>query len=440
MATTTLIDGGVIRKRKAHKKSRHGCANCKLRSVKCDETKPCCKRCESFNVICSYGSKFSSESLATKTSFRVHLCAAPLAVVQPLPAPLPISRSGCGLESYQLVPEDIPLIEKFQTHTAWTLGTKASRHVYAEEILPLALSNPLLMHVILAMAEIHERALIPSSDSNPPSLMFHWGRAVSSLQRKLNQPILSSDRDVLWVSAYLISVSTLAHVGACSPAEAWPLRPPSPADLSWLKLCDGQSVLATLTNPLRPDSVFRLPAREMYNTTQWVRGLAKGKGKDQEALEALPRGFEELFGLSPFSGSSSSMYRGSADGDIHDSDSRGHNPEHDNPYYMPAVAAAYMLRCELSEENFLVHICYVRSFEARFRDLLTRKDERAMLLVLYWYAKVCDRRLWWLWKQACTEGLGICRYLDRAWTGSNEKLELLEWPRKRLMTAANGIC
>jgi hypothetical protein len=43
-----------LRKRRVHKKSRNGCRNCKLRSVKCDEEKPSCKRCVSYRVLCTY--------------------------------------------------------------------------------------------------------------------------------------------------------------------------------------------------------------------------------------------------------------------------------------------------------------------------------------------------------------------------------------------------
>lgn len=68
-----------LRKRKFHRKSRHGCGNCKLRRVKasdylkisgnprdtiisltihkCDETRPECNNCRSYQVLCSYRSE-----------------------------------------------------------------------------------------------------------------------------------------------------------------------------------------------------------------------------------------------------------------------------------------------------------------------------------------------------------------------------------------------
>ncbi|KAG7196190.1 uncharacterized protein KQ657_000202 [Scheffersomyces spartinae] len=41
-------------KRKFHLKSRSGCSTCKKRRVKCDETKPICKRCEKTKIACGY--------------------------------------------------------------------------------------------------------------------------------------------------------------------------------------------------------------------------------------------------------------------------------------------------------------------------------------------------------------------------------------------------
>ncbi|KAL2277229.1 hypothetical protein FJTKL_00097 [Diaporthe vaccinii] len=37
-------------------RSRHGCENCKLRRIKCDETKPTCENCVKFRIPCSFNS------------------------------------------------------------------------------------------------------------------------------------------------------------------------------------------------------------------------------------------------------------------------------------------------------------------------------------------------------------------------------------------------
>jgi hypothetical protein len=374
------------------------------------------------------------------------------------------------------------------------------------------------MHVVLAITEIHDLALLPLLPSPQPqphseslSLRFHWYRAVSLLQRKLAREILPDERDVLWVSANLVSIAYFAHVEARA-AEAWPLCPsdnntsvpslpiitqPSPfshlstssSSLVWLKLCDGQRILARLTQPSRHGGLFELPAREMMCAIARVLRLVKGDERDREALPLLPEGFDELFKLSsnfaklpsthqaetvPQFSSFSRNHdtRGNEKAKDHDHDfdcayecvyacavnaikqanSGGNKPTHThdnkpkpihpNPYYAPAIATATLLNTELNDENSMDHIVFIRIFDERFRNLLAQKDEKAMLILLYWYAKLCTRHVWWLRKQAWVEGLAICRYLEKAWApygsqDSQARLKLLEWPKLKLLAAVD---
>ncbi|KAI0150816.1 hypothetical protein GGR57DRAFT_471646 [Xylariaceae sp. FL1272] len=438
-------DMNNLRKRRAHKKSRRGCANCKLRSIKCDEMKPHCKKCELFNVICFYGSKLSPDNLTTKASFQVSL---PGAVDKSLPAPLPVSGSRYSLETYQLVPADIPLIEKFQRRTIPTLGTSATRHVYVSKTLSMAFSYPLLMHVILAMADIHDLVMSRSRDKPGATciLAYHWYHAVAMMKRKLIEPIAPFERDALWLSSSLISISNLAYVQARTPEEAWPLCPPSVADLSWFKLCDGQRLVADLTNPLRPDSELRLAAKEMCDIVDWVKNLGGEGDWESEALDEGSKEFGRFFGLwddsAPGLNNEDSYIRTTNQDHNHgscpkqtDRPSENSSVNAKNPYYSTAKVALRLFRRDLDPENFLMHICFIASLDADFRSLLSRKDAKAMLLLLHWYARICDRRVWWLWKQSYTEGLAIYRYLKREWLkgGNIEGLRLIEVPMRRLL-------
>ncbi|KAE9379483.1 hypothetical protein N431DRAFT_397868 [Stipitochalara longipes BDJ] len=47
-------EGNPLRKRQPHRKSRYGCATCKQRKVKCDETTPACLNCTKRNLQCSF--------------------------------------------------------------------------------------------------------------------------------------------------------------------------------------------------------------------------------------------------------------------------------------------------------------------------------------------------------------------------------------------------
>lgn len=64
------LESSLLRKRKPHRKSRSGCRNCKLRRVKCDETRPACHNCISQFVRCNYD-PMSASSKASSSSTEI---------------------------------------------------------------------------------------------------------------------------------------------------------------------------------------------------------------------------------------------------------------------------------------------------------------------------------------------------------------------------------
>jgi hypothetical protein len=267
------------------------------------------------------------------------------------------------------------------------------------------------MHAVLALAHFHDLAFDTSNAAQDArKLSRHWHSAVSLLNRRLNQPIVPAERDAIWLSATLISIGGFSATGMNTPDEAWPLRSPSTLDLSWLRLCDGKRHVAELTNPLREDSDFRQVTAELLATLNQLEGIVKAP---QNSWEGLPSGFFELFEL----------FRDPAD----------------NPYYHAIVGVLEVYRSEIDPDNFLLCLSFSSILDLRFRELLHLKDERAMLILLYWYAKMCDRRLWWIWKHSWIEGLAICEYLDRAWALFPELCKLLDWPRNTLIGASGYV-
>lgn len=59
------------RRRRTHKKSRRGCSGCKQRRIKCDEEKPCCRRCRGFGLECTYDGKVAELTFAGEGCFRL---------------------------------------------------------------------------------------------------------------------------------------------------------------------------------------------------------------------------------------------------------------------------------------------------------------------------------------------------------------------------------
>ncbi|KAL4819742.1 hypothetical protein BDW67DRAFT_181462 [Aspergillus spinulosporus] len=52
--------------RRAHKKSRNGCLECKRRHVKCDESRPICSNCTASERVCEYGTRWFNTTPAPR--------------------------------------------------------------------------------------------------------------------------------------------------------------------------------------------------------------------------------------------------------------------------------------------------------------------------------------------------------------------------------------
>jgi Fungal Zn(2)-Cys(6) binuclear cluster domain len=125
--------GANGRKLRAHKKSRKGCGNCKLRSVKvgrphlnaassdptqCDETEPACKRCAAYGVICNYNRASSELQLSVDGAVNIIL---------------PLTLTYWPSKTDQL-------LNKFQVRTALTVSTGDLLRTYQNEMVRLAAS------------------------------------------------------------------------------------------------------------------------------------------------------------------------------------------------------------------------------------------------------------------------------------------------------------
>lgn len=192
------------------------------------------------------------------------------------------------------------------------------------------------------------------------------------------------------MAASLLSIAAAANIETRAPEHAWPLRAPSPIDLSWLGMCEGKKVIHSFSR--------RRKAPYSYG------GIAA------MAQTHLPDGFYNLFRL--------------------------HDASESNPYYRAVMDLAELLESSMDIDDISPYMMFICNLEREFRDLLAQKDERAMLVLLYWYAKACDPRLWWLWNRAVTEGLAICEYIRRAWSPQPEMISLLAWPHSVLCSAA----
>jgi hypothetical protein len=215
------------------------------------------------------------------------------------------------------------------------------------------------------------------------------------------QPLQNETRDALWASASLLGVIQFASFEACTPEEAWPLRPPHPTDLDWLKMSDGKKAVFSITDPLRADSVFRTLSVGHDRLFRFMNEPHDYFKKD--AID-LTSGFTDLFELGPTS------------------------MGYVNPYYKSAMILARLLHTPCDGNNILEFFGFIMHMGPELKVLLEQKDAKALLLVVYWYAKL-HRSQWWLHRRGIMEGRAICMYLDKYHRDDTKVQRMLEWPK-----------
>ncbi|KAI0123439.1 hypothetical protein BJ170DRAFT_713649 [Xylariales sp. AK1849] len=209
------------RERRTLRRSRFGCRNCKLRKVKCDETKPKCKRCSSFGVLCNLMSTVPDlQPVAADTG-------------KPL-----VTRGNA-----QLQPPIASAVWTSDEFTSYQLNTKCqdfiTRYLGRSLITP---DDPNMIHVNrqllkLAFAVSCRRSL---------EECYHWSQSTALLNRRLRKPIEAKDKDPIWGTAAALAILTLLSSGH--------------SDLDWLRMSEGKMSLWHIINPLQPDSLFRVMA------------------------------------------------------------------------------------------------------------------------------------------------------------------------------------
>jgi Fungal Zn(2)-Cys(6) binuclear cluster domain/Fungal specific transcription factor domain len=165
-------------------KVKTGCVNCKKRHLKCDESKPVCKRCEKSKRDCVYQNQQMTPS--NDTSLRIH-------VYHPSPQPPPLLRQftseneRCGFHSFRQVPAQV-------------LGDALGWSDWGDVVLQHSDNDPALRHAVIALGIIYEdhvRSLSEASKINDqPLLPLAYRQYQQSIQLLRNQLQLNSMRSM----------------------------------------------------------------------------------------------------------------------------------------------------------------------------------------------------------------------------------------------------
>ena len=263
------------------------------------------------------------------------------------------------------------------------------------------------MHALLSLTLMHDRSLSAAPNRKlTPSEAYHVYQSTSLFHRMISGHVLPAERDAIWASKLLLATVAFYHVEADTPQDAWPLRPSSPLDLNWLWLSDGKQEVFKLCQPLRADSVWQESARNYLRFLDDIPVV--------NVLDALPPGFIDLCNLDDVSTTLP------------------------NPYYAAALSLAQSLYLEDGVSVIMSFIAFTLNLTTSYKTLLKAKDAGALMLLAYWYAKVSQYQLWWIYGRASLELQAICIYLERYHWHEANIAELLIWPKLICSTLASG--
>ncbi|KAI3334144.1 hypothetical protein F4824DRAFT_468860 [Ustulina deusta] len=354
--------------RRTLRRSRFGCRNCKLRKIKCDEGKPQCKRCSSFGLVCNFMPNVPDLQPVADDLIRASVVRG----AEPQPPLTGTVWTSDASTYYQLDAKCQDFVTRYLGRSLITPDDPNMVEVN-RKLLRLAFTYPFLMHASLAVALAYDRYQNSSLGSRRTlEECYHWSQSTVLFNRRLREPIETKDKDPIWGTA-----AALAILSFSSPDE-WPLKPPDPSDLEWLRMAKGKMSLWRIINPLRPDSLFRV----MASTFADMHSPLPEKG-----IDGIPRALAIVCHLENSSTAES------------------------NPYFNAAHAVSQIQGLSDSQVTTGHTQLFTCSIQASFKSLLRGKDPVALLLLYLWYRKA-GQSIWWIELRARVECPAICSYLQ----------------------------
>lgn len=356
--------------RKPHRKSKLGCGACKAKRVKCDERKPQCGRCVRTRSLCQYEGGDGAGG-------------AERGAVQQAMAVQPVQRLPASLSR---VPTDQRLLKHYDVITSQALDTITFSNILAGErspqyramVMDQAKQHPHLMHSMFAVSALHlnhvgKQEYRRDGLTHLQVALPKFRESIADVQRDAISPQQSPH---ILYSAMLITLYYFC-IDNKSPHASWVFSS-SPARLDWLAAQQGLAPLFGATKKHHTDS-FMTP----------VFKLVEG---NYAADCGLP---PALLDLCDYTATATQ-------------DQLKHNP-----YVPPLQQLNALMPLERNIPNLLKYLRFMASFDKRFFDLIKINDPRALLIMGYGFALMCNIELWWTQPRAQRDCWAICSYLDQ---------------------------
>lgn len=173
---------------------------------------------------------------------------------------------------------------------------------------------------------------------------------------------------------------------------------PRPTDLDWIGMIEGKYALIVLLKPERSGTLLN----DFLNILQ-ATALPVYDDSMPVPEGVLPADMYAVLGLDETS-----------------------SPDN-NPYHTAASMLARLWPRQINPCNVANCLEFIGRADKAYRGLLQARDERALLLLVYWFAKVCIHSVWWMEARSVTEGRSICIYLAQ-YCRDSRVLGLLDYP------------
>ena len=252
---------------------------------------------------------------------------------------------------------------------------------------------------MLAVSASHIRRLEPHVGSHRLAEVDHWHKALATFQKELQTPMRQDNCDPVLLTSMLLNVMSFAYIESRDPKDSWVFST-APDRLDWLNIQVGMIPLLVNSRPFRSTSILEPLFEHSDDGTGALRGVwVMEPGED--FLASIHPGFASLCGLTTLE-----------------------HPER-SPYFLPLRLLTPMLDLPRTLDNLMKFVNFIGSIREEFLGLLRQNDERALLILGYWFGLMCGIEKWWCEDRVRRDCRAICMYLEER--GSPEVKAMMDW-------------
>lgn len=271
---------------------------------------------------------------------------------------------------------DVPeLLDHYINTTIPWAGSPQCQRVSQTWGLTLAVTNPFLMHGIIAFAASHLKLTRPWDEKYSIAAGLHYGLSLKGFAASLGDSVGRENADALFACCYLHAMLAFHNKTPPSSPDA------KDDDFAWLRLMKGIPILQR-TNVLRPH----------LNRSLWLPvfiesgAFSAETGPLPEPPQPQIAAFQEIEILR-------------AQCDVRP----GAENDENNPYSTPLVHLDRLSRMNIDSTKIGTLMVFVGRMPEAFVVLLEKLDVRAMKILMHWCDFASKVEQWWCQRPAREE-------------------------------------